>query len=170
MYSLESHPTIIATWIGRTNKKCVNDYKREQVLLDATDSYPSWDDTKNNKLHVGDFFAWIPSFTSESISTWDETMSLSKLVKDPTPMIYIHKVIGVFLASERKKEWSSMGYTNGSKYKTSDRNRIVLSREYHVVSWNDYFPKVGYRGTHLQCTQPLKIDQSLIDACNRFST
>ena len=168
MYSSRNPPKVIATWIGRTNKKCIHDYKREQILLDTTSSYPSCDDTKYNQLQVGDYFAWIPSFTPESIMEWEETMSLSKLVKDPEPLIYIHQVIGVFLPSERKKEWSNMGYTNNNKYNTSHRNRIVLSRQYFTIPWNIYYPSVGYKGTHLQCTQTLKVNSQLIDICNCF--
>jgi hypothetical protein len=69
--------------------------------------------------------------------------------------MYFHEFIDY--GNSRQHEWSNSGYIDGERYDTSKRKKLILSSEIAKTElWNDYFPGVNYKGTHLQCTQKLR--------------
>ena len=109
--------------------------------LKKTSPTISWDDAhRPSNVEEGDYFIFIDATTKE---------------KKINPIMYFHEIMEIH--NSRKSEWSSDGYIENNIYNTSNRKRLVLNS---VISktekWNDYFPSVGYKGSHLQCTLLIK--------------
>jgi hypothetical protein len=125
---------ILGTWIGKTNKKAQNDFKREKS---RSDGRILWDDTNNNIASKNGYFAFI-----------DGTL--------PQPKMYIYKILDIFTPDQRLREWSSTGYTN-EIYDTSSRRAFIASNKcIREINWYTYCEDVGYSGSALRSTQKLR--------------
>jgi hypothetical protein len=125
---------IIATWIGKTNRKAQADYKRE---ISRTDGRILWDDSAKNVAKEEGYFAFIDGRQSR-------------------PIIKIYKILKIYTPQERLREWSPNGYTN-EVYDTSTRRAFIASSKcIKEIDWRTYADNVGYSGSHLQSTQTLK--------------
>jgi hypothetical protein len=133
--------TAIATWVGKTNKKCINDYERE--MAGTTDTF-FWDDTKKGHAVEGGYFCFIDNRP-----------------KTLEPIMKIYKIRSITTSENRRKEWSNTGYIANVTYDTSTRNLLTIERKcLKTIIWRTYADAVGYR-SHLQSTQPLRKHEML---------
>ena len=137
--------TFLAVWIGTSNKKAKKDFNREMELKKKSETI-QWDDShRPSKIQVGDYFIFIDASSSE---------------KKINPIMFFHKVIDI--QCKRRTEWSNNGYMEGEIYDTSKRKSLILSSNVAKTEmWNEYFPTVNYKGSHLQCTTKLRLSPIL---------
>lgn len=127
---------IAATWIGK-NKMARRDYEK-QLEIGRNTGTMYWDDTRYNKLKVGDYFGFIDG-------------------SEEDPKLRLHKITRIIGKEGRDDSWSDNGYINGVNYDSSNRNAVQMkSKPIKVIDWKEYVNEVGYARLHLQCTQYLK--------------
>lgn len=127
---------IAATWIGM-NKTARQDYQN-QLELGSKIGRMYWDDTRYNKLKVGDYFGFIDGQEKE-------------------PKLRIHKITKIIGKEGRDESWNDDGYIKGINYDTSKRNAVeIKAKPIKIINWKDYVDEVGYNRMHLQSTQYLK--------------
>jgi hypothetical protein len=128
----------LAVWIGKVNKKAKQDFLKEMEKK-KTSNVIYWDDShRESNIQPGDYFVFIDATTDS---------------KKQDPIMYFHEVLEI--NGTRLPEWSNDGYHE--VYNTSHRKKLTLnSTVAKTEKWNEYFPTVGYKGTHLQSTQKLR--------------
>lgn len=134
----------LATWIGKSNRKAQRDFKIE-IEQSKKGEYMAWDDSQRGSgVEIGDYFVFIDAMS-----------------KEERPVMYFHEILKIENPSYRPPHWSSKGYTQDF-YDTSKRRKLILdSKCSKVLNWDDYYPLVGYKGSHIQCTQLLKYNPIL---------
>lgn len=133
----------LTTWIGQ-NPKSQRDFKIE-IEKSKKGNYMSWDDShRGSGVEIGDYFVFIDAMS-----------------KEDRPVMYFHEIIEIKDPSYRPSHWSSNGYTQDF-YDTSKRYKLILDPVCSkVLNWDDYYPLVGYKGSHIQCTQLLRYNPIL---------
>lgn len=131
----------LTTWIGQ-NPKAQRDFKIEQS---KKGKYMMWDDSQRGSgVEIGDYFVFIDAMSKET-----------------RPIMYFHEILKIVNPSYRSLHWSSNGYTQ-DVYDTGKRNKLILDLKCSkVLNWDDYYHLVGYKGSHIQCTQLLKYNPIL---------
>ena len=125
-----------ATWIGESNKIAHQDYDRELDESILTNII-KWDDSKYNKLSVGDYFGFIDA-------------------RKEIRILNIYKIIKILGPEYRRDEWSQNGYTTGYS-DTHSRNCIILdSNIIQSVDWKEYIKSVSYKKQYLQGTMNIR--------------
>jgi hypothetical protein len=103
------------------------DYIKEMNALHVGE-YPMWDNTQDNEITVGDYFAFV--FKRED-------------------RMQIFKVIGTQPSRERLEEWDIQRH--------SERSVIVLSKDFSEMSFSVYKEIVSYKpGYYLRDTVRMK--------------
>ena len=89
---------------------------------------PRWDDSRHNTSRVGDFFGFVDA---------------------KRKIVEIFDIIDILPATERPPHWSIE--------EQQDKQVLVLSKSYMTEPWRTFKERVGYTGSHIQCTMRMRL-------------
>lgn len=108
-------------------KKTLADWRQQMHRLNNGET-PEWDNTKDNKIQIGDDFAFVNNKTNN---------------------MQLFKVIGLKTTAARPEEWNILEHAN--------RTVIVLSRDVEIQNFMEYKRRVGYKENYiLHGTGPMR--------------
>ena len=132
----------LTTWIGQNPN--AQRYFNLEIEQSKKGEYMVWNDggRGGSGVEIGDYFVFIDAMSKET-----------------RPIMYFHEILKIVNPSYRPPHWPS--YTQ-DVYDTSKRNKLILDPKCSkVLNWDDYYHLVGYKGSHIQCTQLLKYNPIL---------
>ena len=100
-------------------KKTLADWRQQMSRLNNGET-PEWDNTKDNKIQVGDSFAFVNNKLNQ---------------------MQMFNVIRLKTIATRPAEWNILEHAN--------RTVIVLSRDTHIQNFMEYKRRVGYKENYI---------------------